>query len=99
MRISPQSGPRDITIGTPSWAQAKIYMQDAHFMQSLINFPKDTLNDKKINTVNAIRNRLRDKDKEDITPEKVALVALDMAVSFINLCSTPSISGGHFLSH
>eukprot|EP00992_Anisonema_acinus_P002258 TRINITY_DN10608_c1_g1_i2.p1 TRINITY_DN10608_c1_g1~~TRINITY_DN10608_c1_g1_i2.p1 ORF type:complete len:2266 (+),score=796.72 TRINITY_DN10608_c1_g1_i2:1-6798(+) len=58
--------------GQPSWAQAKAYMQQLDFLKQLIMFPKDTLNDKKINAVNAIRNKMKEKSKgEEFTVEKV----------------------------
>uniref|UniRef100_A0A7S4D2X3 Dynein-1, subspecies f n=1 Tax=Eutreptiella gymnastica TaxID=73025 RepID=A0A7S4D2X3_9EUGL len=53
--------------GQPSWAQAKTYMQSMDFLKSLISFPKDTLNDKKVNAVTAIRNKMRDKLKAELT--------------------------------
>ncbi len=34
--------------GQPSWAQAKTYMQSMDFLKTLIGFPKETLNDKKV---------------------------------------------------
>lgn len=34
--------------GAPSWAQAKTYMQSMDFLKTLINYPKEKLNDKMV---------------------------------------------------